>query len=261
MSPINWLGSEEEKPEVKTPFEEKPAGPKVRMLDQLYDELRNDPDINQEPVYGENMKQALGEYMSSWDAYHEGRIDKAKMDAVWRRTVDALNTTPFLVPFDYGDDVPGTVDKTLHTTPAAARKLNREAIFFRCHRMVNGLLSTHAWVCDEKGEPSVDVNWWDISRFSGSEGYSFAPGGDPRHGPMLFYTKRDANNIYFGLYTDIPYVTAQFSNNTCPHITVITVGDMLNYLRRDPNLAGILINPDTPTHCFIPKEQLGIRNP
>ena len=236
-----------------------PDKPGTYLLSRIYMALRNDPEVNQEPVYGTALKKAIRDYKAACDRRQvQDTLETRQLwQTSWMRLVDALNTTPYLIPFRYDDDRPGMEDKALHLTAASAHMINRDAIVAHCGKLTGFQMMPLVCGCGEGGRPNPITEWWDISRFSHSAGYSFAM-NNGGHGMMRCFTRGGGGSEYFGVYTDIDYVLKGFPNTPCPHIAVFSVGDVLNMIRQQPGLAGLLINPDTETHCFLSRKQLGI---
>ena len=237
-----------------------PDKPGVYPLSRIYYALRNDPYINREAVYGTDLKKAIRSYLDAYHAFSADGSDenREKIRRVWKSLVDALNVTLFLIPFRYDDDRPETEDKAFHLTAGAADQLTKDSILRRCDQMTGMQMMPLQWVCGANGQLTPDPGWWEISRICGSEGYSFADGSDHSHGLMRFITRAGGGNTFLGVYTDVSYVLNGFAEKHCPHIAVISISDVLDYIKRSPEMYGMLINPDTETHCAISRQQLGI---
>lgn len=238
-----------------------PDKPGVYPLGHIYYALRQDPYVNRETVYGTGMKKSIATYLKAHHAFtdHPSEENQNIIRQAWKDVVDALNMTLFLIPFRYDDDLPDTEDRAIHLTAAAADAITKDSILLRCGQMTGMEMFPLNWVCGENGRITPDPTWWDITRISGSEGFRFSDGNDRSHGLMRFFTRGGGGYTFLGIYTDISYVLDGFDNQPCPHIALISVADVLNYVRHSPDLYGILINPDTETHCAISRQQLGIQ--
>ncbi len=227
-------------------------GAGVYRLDDILPALRKDADP--EPVYGTALKEKIGEYLAAWRALSPERTqaEQARINTAWKALVTEMNLTPLIVPFSYRDDEPGTEDKALHCTAAAAMRLNRDAIVYRTGRMTPAQTASLFWTHGPDGELSVDYDWWDISRFAGSEGWHFAADSAGR-GPMFFHRAKADGKQYLGVYTSIGAMKSLFPDAPCPHAAVITAGDVRELVLRDPSLTGIILDPNTEYHCMIPR--------
>ena len=231
-----------------------PAAPEQAGLCRLGDLLPGlRKTANTEPVYGAALLKRIGEYKDAWHALSkEGTpAERDRINTAWKSLVGAMNVTPLIVPFSYGDDAPGTEDRALHCTAAAAARLNTDAIVYRTDRMTPAQIAPLLWTRGADGTLGVDYDWWDISRFSGSEGWHFHTGD--AGGPMYIHRARVAGDQYLGVYTGIGSMLSMFPSSPCPHAAVITAGDLVNFILRDAALKGIILEANTENHCMIPR--------
>ena len=229
-----------------------PDQPGVYALARIYEALAGNPNVNPEPVYGTKLSAVIPPYKEACYAMQKQDTpeNRRRMDEVWTPLINAVITTLYLVPFTYQDDTPGTEDRCLHLTGLTAGRLTKDSIVYRCREMSMAQMDSLAWTCGEGGAPSPDPDWWDISRFSGSDGYRFAAEGGG-HGAMNFLTLGDGSHRYFALDTDIIRIRNRFPGGHCPHIAVLSLGDVVHAMKVDPSIEGIILTPDTPTHCFL----------
>ena len=110
-----------------------------------------------------------------------------------------------------------------------------------------------AWVKDPNTNIlTVDLDWWDISRISGSNAFCFEDRVTP--GTMYPRIGNDGNNSFFLCFTGIEQFLKVYGNDNTMHIGLFTVNDIVEYMSSSERIRGIIINPDTESHCFIRKE-------
>lgn len=99
---------------------------------------------------------------------------------------------------------------------------------------------------------TVDLDWWDISRIAGSDGFCFEERRS--YNTMYPYIGNSGNDAYFLCFTGIDQCLEVYGEEKNLHIALFTIGDIAEYMFSSNNMRGMIINPDTKTHCFIGKE-------
>ena len=204
---------------------------------------------NTDRVYGEKIPSLITEYKT---LYNE-KASKEDINKAFRNLMKEVIRTPYVVPFRYNetDDYPN--DTVIHCTAQAANKFNIESIIYRCQDMTLEQMSNLYWVKDPATNIlTIDLDWWDISRISGSKGFRFEVSNTPR--TMYPRTATDGKHDYFLCFTGIDQYLKIFGEDQQMHIALYTINDIVDYITANESFSGIIINPDTETHCFIGKE-------
>lgn len=216
-------------------------------LPEIYKQFKDLSNIDN--VYGEKIPSLITKYKS---LYHE----KAPKEDVHKAFVDLMNEvirTLYIVPFHYDNANEFQDDTIIHCTPKAANKFNIESIIYRCQNMTMEQMSKLYWVKEASTNIlTIDLDWWNISRISGSNGFCFEEQRTP--GTMYPQTAHDGNHNLFLCFTGIDQYLKVFGEDKQMHVALFTINDIVEYISAAENFSGIIINPDTETHCFIGKE-------
>ncbi|MCR5795989.1 MAG: SseB family protein [Solobacterium sp.] len=205
-----------------------------------------------EEIYGTKLKELIREYKKFW--INGECTDKEASGEAFKALLEELPRTVFLVPFNYRDDRPGTEDKQIHLSNAAADMINRDAIVQKAEQMSIEQMDRLGWTVGNDGTISADMNWWDVSRIGGSEGYSYAEGGSSK-GMMYPITLTNENGEYYIVFTDIGALKEFFGDRKCPHICLFSLYELLLAMMQKTSVPGFIINVNTDTHCFINKSR------
>ena len=236
-----------------------PDQPGVYVLTRIFAALDGNKNVNIEDFYGTKLKAAGADYKAAAAALREQESPEntEKYQAALSALEEAINVTPVLVPFRYSDDPEDPKDQELHLTRAAAARINVDSILFRCMQMSMLEMDRLGWTVGEDGSLGLDPDWWDISRFRGSSGFSYSTGG--LHGTLNPMLLSGSGRTFLGVYTDFLCLKKFFRGRPLPRIAVFAVGDYLKMLKDMPDLGGILFNPDTPYRLFLSRALLGFR--
>lgn len=204
---------------------------------------------NKDAIYGERIPDLIRTYKSLFNT-------QAPREEIHKAFVGLMNEvirTVYIVPFHYDAANEFEHDRVIHCTPKAANKFNIESIVYRCQNMTMEQMSKLAWVKDNTTNMlTVDLNWWDISRIAGSEGFRFEEKSSPN--TMYPYIGNNGNDSFFLCFTGIDQCLKVYGQEKNLHIALFTINDIVEYMSSSSNMRGVIINPDTETHCFIGKD-------
>ena len=204
---------------------------------------------NTDSVYGEKIPSLITEYKS---LYHE-KAPKEEVNKAFVALMNEVVRTLFIVPFRYDEANEFPNDKVIHCTQKAANKFNIDSIVYRGKDMSSNQMEKLYWVKDTNtGLPTIDLDWWNISRISGSDGFYFEEQIKPRI--MYPQTAGDGNSDFFLCFTGIDQYLKAYKEEERAHIALYTISDIIGIISSSEKYSGIIINPDTETHCFIGKE-------
>ena len=114
-------------------------------------------------------------------------------------------------------------------------------------------MSKLAWVKDNTTNMlTIDYDWWDISRIAGSDGFCFEEQRSQK--TMYPYIGNNGNDAFFLCFTGIDQCLKIYGKEKNLHIALFTIDDIVEYMSSSTNIKGMIVNPDTETHCFIGKE-------
>lgn len=221
--------------------EDKSSG--VVVLAALLRQL--EADANVDPVYGANVLPLITEYK----LLYKEEAPKEKRSEAFQNLMQALHRTLLFVPVTYDKNANVRPDKDLHFSARAAIKFNSDSIVYRSKGMSLSDTLNLGWVMSG-GVATIDLNWWDISRFSGCEGLKFA---DPNvsRGVMCPVTANAATGTCFLCYTGLDQMKASIGLDDKTFIGVFTLYDLVELMRKIPQISGLIINGNQETHCYI----------
>lgn len=222
------------------------ANPQLVPLADIVETYRNQ--TNTSPVYNSDLLPLIREYKALW----RKNADQPAINACFRSILEGLLKTLLVVPFNYDKEHEFANDRTLHFSSRAAVRFNLDSIACRAEQMTIEEQFNLSWVV-ENGLPTADMSWWDIRRFGGSEGYTFA---DPSvtHGRMYPCTGSNANGSFMLVYTGIDQLmSSPLGKNFTGHIGIYTLDEVVTLAMSVQQIKGFIINPDTDTHCFVDK--------
>lgn len=216
-------------------------------LPAIYNQFSDKANID--PIYGEKIPELVKTYKSLYN-------NKAPSEEIQKAFANLMNEvirTIYVVPFHYNAANEFDNDHVIHCTPKAANKFNIESIVYRCQNMTMEQMSKLGWVKDcNTNMLTIDLNWWDISRIAGSDGYRFE---QPCSSNTMYpYIGNSGNDAYFLCFTGIDQCLKIYGQENNLHIALFTINDIVEYMSSSSNMRGMIINPDTETHCFIGKE-------
>lgn len=214
----------------------------------LYIQLKDT--VRTEKIYGTKLKELIREYKKYW--INGECTDREASGKSFKALLEELQRAVLLVPVAYKDDRPGTEDRQIRYSSAAADMLNRDAIVQKAEQMSIEEMDKLGWVVRSDGNVSIDTSWWDISRIGGSEGYSYAAEGSSK-GMMFPVTMKNDTGEYYIVFTDIDAMKQFFPDNRCPHICIFSLYELMLAMMQKESVPGFIINVNTDTHCYINK--------
>ena len=226
---------------------------RVCTLSDLALKLR--PIADSEPIYGEELKAIIRQYRTCLGKAETGNENTEKtqrdLQDCHNQLLQKVSRSVLFVPFRYENDTDDIQDQELHYTTKAAMKFNTDAIVRGAERkgLQQGSL---LWTLDENGNPDIDLDWWDIKRIGGSEGYRFARDSGT-HGLMYPYFGSDGKRKYFLCFTDLSALSAYLNGQKCNHIAAFMFDDVMNFISRIDEIDGFIINGNSDTHCYLSK--------
>lgn len=216
-------------------------------LPKIYEQFTDQ--ANKDDVYGKKIPALIKTYKSLFN----NNAPKEEINKAFVELRNEVIRTLYIVPFHYDSGNEFENDTVVHCTQLAANKFNIESIIYRCQNMTMEEMSKLAWVKDNATNTlTVDFNWWDITRISGSEGYHFEDGR--YHGTMYPYIGKKGTDEFFLCFTGIDECLKVYSNEKNLHIALFTINDIVKYMSASNDVQGLIINPHTESHCFIGKE-------
>lgn len=198
---------------------------------------------NTDEVYGDKIPSLITSYKRLY-------FDKAPQNEVNEAFSNLMNEvfrTVFIVPIRYDSDSDEGDDRGIHFTRRAANKLSLDAIACRGRHMSKEQMENLVWVV-EYGQLTPDFDWWDISRISGSDGCHFVLSNAPR--TMYPVVGENSDGITFLAFCGLEQFREAYGQRKGIHIGLFHIDDIIDYLYETERGFGLVINPDTETHCF-----------
>ncbi len=208
---------------------------------------------NKDTIYGEKIPNLIKAYKSLFNA----QASRDEIQRAFSALMNEVVRTVYIVPFHYDAANEFENDRVIHCTAKAANKINIESIVYRCQNMTMEQMSKLAWIKDNAtNKLTVDISWWDISRIAGSDGFRFEASGSSN--TMYPYIGNNSNGSFFLCFTGIDQCLKIYGQDKNLHIALFTINDIVEYMFSG-NMQGVIINPDTESHCFIAKDAFQIK--
>ncbi|MBQ3084019.1 MAG: hypothetical protein IJC46_01020 [Clostridia bacterium] len=216
-------------------------------LSAIYEQF--DGRVNNDRIYGEKIPALITAYKT----LSNNQAPQEEIQKAFLALRNEVIRTVYIVPIRYDAANEFENDRAIHCTSMAANKLNIESIVYRCQNMTMEQMENLAWVKDNTtNRLTVDTEWWDASRIAGSEGYHFEESAAPK--TMYPATGSIGDDSFFLCFTGLDQYLKVYGHDKTLHVGLFTINDIVAYMEASDHMRGLILNPDTETHCFIGKE-------
>ena len=215
----------------------------VRVSD-IYMKFRNV--ANSDEIYGEKLPSLI----NAFKTLRKENAPDEEIEKAFNNLTKELNRTILVVPvhLDPSEEFQG--DRVFHCSENAARRINIDSIVFRCNKMTVSQTARLFWTLKDE-RLTIDYDWWDVSRISGSEGFRFGESGVPLK--IYPYIPGDGKNRFFLCFSGVDQLMKVYGRDKNLHVALFTLTDVVKFMYSFDDIIGLIINPDTETHCFLEK--------
>ena len=223
-----------------------------------------------EAISGGALRESILEYKEVWHEQDSSPTpeNRERVARSLRQLTQTLEKTPLLVPVAFQKELPEDDACTIYYTLESAAILStlemvrlireeppeslRDITFFMPNASAGE--ARRVTFIRREGEGAVaDPARWDIKRFDGGDGWRYG-GNIAEIGPWRFRLVEALGKVYAAVYTGIPYVRPMFEREAMPHLAVISVENVIAFLKNAPDVEGIIVNPNSESHCMLNRE-------